>query len=85
MPRSTFFTLCQRFLFTYELYKITIITQDFIITSQLFIYIYISIPSLLLSIWSFYVSKKAYELLADNTRSEEELRDAYYSTPCLCV
>lgn len=42
MPRSTFFTLCQRFLFTYELYEITIITQDFIITSQLFIYIYIS-------------------------------------------
>ena len=49
------------------------------------VYIYFSIPGLLLSIWSFYVSKKAYELLADNTRSEEELRDAYYTTPCLCV
>ena len=49
------------------------------------VYFYVSIPGLLLQIWSFYVSKKTYELLAENTRDEEELRDAYYSAPCLCI
>ena len=73
--------ICACLSFIYTLY-VNFLYSEY---STIGIYIYISIPSLLLSIWSFYVSKKAYELLADNTRSEEELRDAYYSTPCLCV
>ena len=73
--------ICACLSFIYTLY-VNFLYSEY---STIGIYIYISIPSLFLSIWSFYVSKKAYELLADSTRSEEELRDAYYSTPCLCI